>query len=444
MRSQPTVDEQTMKFRAATLEEAIAAAERAIGGSVTVHEAHRIRRGGIGGFFATDLGVEVTVSPGAESIDEAIERVVRNAMGEELPGLGTIATPRLDRSTDSMSGATSVGRAAFARALGDADEIAFVTDDPDAAGPWVTAAVRSINPTVPPRPLRPALTDDDVLELHQEDPMSRRPHGLPTPAESMVDRIADVAELSSPATDRIIDELRTLAAPAAAPVRAMGPTGPSSTSPRRRLGSPSRDLLADVLERTPSAPSPAAAAAAAATEIEAIVAEAVARSMSEDLASPPVSRPAAPPTRAVPPSIDDSRSRESRPTRPLASVPSTPAPAVVSAPAPMPAVPMAQPVIEPAVELATSVEVEHVPAASTEVVAAPRQRPAGPPSRRHVELAIAAADQLIDSLSRGGNVQRLSIRVRLRSGDHREVEAEAQWEAQPAPIGATPPREVTL
>jgi hypothetical protein len=110
----------------------------------------------------------------------------------------------------------------------------------------------------------------------------------------------------------------------------------------------------------------------------------------------------------------------------------------------MPAVPMAQPVIEPAVELATSVEVEHVPAASTEVVAAPRQRPAGPPSRRHVELAIAAADQLIDSLSRGGNVQRLSIRVRLRSGDHREVEAEAQWEAQPAPIGATPPREVTL
>ena len=70
------------------------------------------------------------------------------------------------------------------------------------------------------------------------------------------------------------------------------------------------------------------------------------------------------------------------------------------------------------------------------VVAAERARPAGPPSRSHIELTLAAADQLIDSLSRTANVQRLSVRVALRAGDQREVEVEAQWEATAPVISA--------
>jgi hypothetical protein len=51
------------------------------------------------------------------------------------------------------------------------------------------------------------------------------------------------------------------------------------------------------------------------------------------------------------------------------------------------------------------------------------------PSRRQVELAVAATDQLIESLKRDEGVKRLSVRVVLRTGDQREVEAEAEWEA---------------
>jgi hypothetical protein len=56
--------------------------------------------------------------------------------------------------------------------------------------------------------------------------------------------------------------------------------------------------------------------------------------------------------------------------------------------------------------------------------------PGGPaPSQRQVELAVAATDQLIESLKREDGLKRLSVRVVLRTGDHREVEAEAEWEA---------------
>ncbi|MCU1361108.1 MAG: hypothetical protein JWN99_2397, partial [Ilumatobacteraceae bacterium] len=54
--------------------------------------------------------------------------------------------------------------------------------------------------------------------------------------------------------------------------------------------------------------------------------------------------------------------------------------------------------------------------------------PAAEPSQRQVELAVAATDQLIESLQREG-VRRMSVRIILRTGDQSAVEAEAEWEA---------------
>ena len=51
------------------------------------------------------------------------------------------------------------------------------------------------------------------------------------------------------------------------------------------------------------------------------------------------------------------------------------------------------------------------------------------PSQRQVELAVAATDQLIESLQREAGMKRLSVRVVLRTGDQSAVEAEAEWEA---------------
>ena len=51
----------THRFRAATIDEAIGQARAELGPDVEIVEANRIRRGGVGGFFAADLGVEVAV-----------------------------------------------------------------------------------------------------------------------------------------------------------------------------------------------------------------------------------------------------------------------------------------------------------------------------------------------------------------------------------------------
>lgn len=52
-----------MRFRAATVDEALEDATTQLGRPVEILEANRIRRGGVAGFFATDLGVEIVVTP---------------------------------------------------------------------------------------------------------------------------------------------------------------------------------------------------------------------------------------------------------------------------------------------------------------------------------------------------------------------------------------------
>ena len=53
-----------------------------VGGKVKVLEANKIRRGGIGGFFASDLGVEVTVVPEEGSVDDILERLIAGTTDE--------------------------------------------------------------------------------------------------------------------------------------------------------------------------------------------------------------------------------------------------------------------------------------------------------------------------------------------------------------------------
>ena len=59
------------RFRGSTFEEAMAVAAAELGPDVEVVEASRIRRGGLGGFFATDLGVEIAVRPASDAAPAA-------------------------------------------------------------------------------------------------------------------------------------------------------------------------------------------------------------------------------------------------------------------------------------------------------------------------------------------------------------------------------------
>jgi hypothetical protein len=50
--------------------------------------------------------------------------------------------------------------------------------------------------------------------------------------------------------------------------------------------------------------------------------------------------------------------------------------------------------------------------------------------RRHVELAVAAADQLVEGLTRTPNVGSISAHIVVRSGNQYEVEMDVRWESQ--------------
>ncbi len=92
------------RFRAATIDAALADARAALGGDVRIVEANRIRRGGVGGFFATDLGVELVVATGGDDADAEVhlnapEYIDLSVAGPALPraprtGDGLESTPR--------------------------------------------------------------------------------------------------------------------------------------------------------------------------------------------------------------------------------------------------------------------------------------------------------------------------------------------------------------
>ena len=83
MRTQQHAETEPLRFRGATLDEAIGLAEQSLGPRTRVVAANHIRRGGIGGFFASDLGVEVSVMLDDETIEEALDRIVEETAATE-------------------------------------------------------------------------------------------------------------------------------------------------------------------------------------------------------------------------------------------------------------------------------------------------------------------------------------------------------------------------
>lgn len=112
------------RFRAPTVEEALQRARELLGDDAEIIEANRIRRGGIGGFFATELGVEVLAqSPGSRAQDTPAgprrgdEYEIRPSQGSVrssgVHGVSTEPTPAID-----LAASPSLGRAAWRAATG--------------------------------------------------------------------------------------------------------------------------------------------------------------------------------------------------------------------------------------------------------------------------------------------------------------------------------------
>lgn len=114
--------EPPQRFRAPTVEEALRRARELLGDDAEIIEANRIRRGGIGGFFATELGVEVLAQGGSEAAarppsaaprrgDEHIVRPPMTAMvpAAEPPGPANDLTAAPARGRAAWRAATSTG-----------------------------------------------------------------------------------------------------------------------------------------------------------------------------------------------------------------------------------------------------------------------------------------------------------------------------------------------
>ena len=153
-----------LRYRAATVDQAVAQATSELGQDVEVLEASRIRRGGVGGFFATDLGVEVVVTPtspvrasrnvrdayssGASESAQKPYNQSEDMVDDSMPHVEH--TTAVDETVAAPTGAAAatIDVASFARHF--AREMALETADPAATS---TPTSRSeAAPTAQPQP----------------------------------------------------------------------------------------------------------------------------------------------------------------------------------------------------------------------------------------------------------------------------------------------------
>jgi len=456
----------TLRFRAPTLEGAIALAETSLGSRVRVVAANRIRRGGIGGFFASDLGVEVTVALDDETMEDALARLVAESDADERAHW-TSTAPRAAPTTD-LVGVGGLAGAADAQTLLEsfasiAARVGVNDDVPLAPGGRLTPAMHA------------GVTQPDDDELHAVNPVL---------AEVLAAIMAEAAQAQDQQTQQApLDEpeytpepaLPIVARRAAAP---LAPTAGAAPAARSHLDTGRRPVYAtpptmmrveQIIEELsaitaapvfsgersqPRVPRPRFGDRLESSDPRASEPAEIERPITRPKVLPTLPPRASEIARAASAASAASHARLLQLPEHRAAVepvgPGETAEVVVTDEVFTDEV-VAESVAEGAVESAAHDRAVpdgiedvgatraddvtprrlHVPARhSTIAVAGNGTASTQAPSRRHVELAVAATDQLIESLKREDGVKRLSVRVVLRTGDHREVEAEAEWESE--------------
>jgi hypothetical protein len=410
MPTRTTDDQATHTFRAATIEEAVAEAERTLGRRVSLVGANRIRRGGLGGFFAADLGVEVVVSPIEETVESALERLIATSSSND----------KVDWDANRSDPAAAIAAALSAVVAADSAPV----ESPGRA--WLRRRTAAND--------LPAETNSWYSPPTSDQDRGNRPERLARMAE--LDRMfgpsnveldgGDIAtvHIDSDPTGRVDlssmlmspDRLVANAVPAPSPVRSDSSqdTEPGSTRVGPLPGNPT----------TASTGSPSLA------RVERIIEELQALTSAPRLMSTKSGDGA-----AVAPA-------EPEVTTPLGS---RPAPGMVMRPSWPTATRADDETISRAADGPAATVSLATPRALASAITAPETAQAVAPApasgvsstssttpeltQRQVELAVSAADALLGSLRREDGVKRLSVRVVLRTGDHDEVAAEAEWDA---------------
>jgi hypothetical protein len=427
MPTRTTDDQATHTFRAATLEEAVAIAERTLGRRVTLVAANRIRRGGLGGFFAADLGVEVVVSPIEETVESALERLISTTSNND----------KARWEADRTDPAAAIAAALSAVVAGDSAPVespgrtwlrrrTAADDLPTETNSWYSPPTSDHDRGNRPERLARMAELDRMFAASAADErngggdhVDSDPTGrlelsplvwatddpAPLPAEATPSAVAPVA-LTAP-----VETLEARPSVAGWP-RAAAPAG---------AGSPGLARVERIIEELQVLTSTPRLMAAMRTQAErpgeaSATSERVVAPSEPETTAPVGSRPA--PGMVM---------RPSWPTATRSTEAPVAAPTEVEAPASVVslAIPRAL-AVEPVAPAPARIE---VPAPSSASSASSTTSGPSELSQRQVELAVSAADALMGSLRREDGVKRLSVRVVLRTGDHEEVAAEAEWDA---------------
>ncbi|HWL43417.1 MAG TPA: hypothetical protein VNQ73_10775 [Ilumatobacter sp.] len=174
------------RFRAPTFDEAVALANAELGEHVEVVEANRIRRGGLGGFFATDLGIEVVVRAVTPARLEPLPLRRDGAAGD----VGGSAIDRLLALVDAQEraahgsarggGASADFGAVLARELAEPAPMATTVSTDD----WSVEAYRRL--AIPAEPAPAASVDPSI----DRAPMAR---GRRHPDPELAHRVGEAA-----------------------------------------------------------------------------------------------------------------------------------------------------------------------------------------------------------------------------------------------------------
>jgi flagellar biosynthesis GTPase FlhF len=213
---------QPLRFRGATLDDAIETAEAALGGRARVLAANHIRRGGIGGFFASDLGVEVSVVPDEETIEDALRRIVKETAAQEREGWR-------DRAATTVDSKSAIDT--FARAMQQADIQTAIVETratPEYVPALAALALVAAVPVTPPTALQaavdpvPSVIDSTVasrLERMEAAFASLRATTSVTQRTPAAAPSRRQVELAIAATEQLIDTINTRANTARLSVR---------------------------------------------------------------------------------------------------------------------------------------------------------------------------------------------------------------------------------
>ena len=405
MRTQTTDDQDTLRFRAPSLEEAVALAEQSLGTRVRVVAANRIRRGGVGGFFAADLGVEVIVTPATETVEDALERLINESADDERTQWHS---ERGEVVADTAAASPTDGFDMPGRRwlLDQAATLPAATNEAIQAALAGTGERRSRRtPVTPIDPSDPTTNTSSWWE-----PPTGAVNGPTETGRSgnsfndLVARLAAEDERErAPRTVDVIDLLAALA-----------------------RGGDGVDLTVDPTPTTevpviaaPAAPTAASVESPGLIRVEKIIEELQALTASPRLLTAMKQRQAeAPSSVLAEPDADVADASE-------AVMPETVAPkgALLGTPRALTSTDAPVDVDPASAEMTIEVEAE------VDDMSADQMAPGSGPSQRQVELAVAAADQLIESLTRDETVKRLSVRIVLRTAGNDEVEAGAEWES---------------